>query len=106
MCLASEITPVGQKVDNSVASADEMFDETWTSQDMVQWIESQLFSGDGEKVFSKMEKDQTSRHISHLPVEVLLNIFKWVVSSDLDLRQLEQLSIVCDTKSEVAYNFL
>ncbi|NXN94532.1 FBX9 protein, partial [Rhinopomastus cyanomelas] len=30
-----------------------------------------------------------------LPMEVLLYIFRWVVSSDLDLRSLEQLSLVC-----------
>uniref|UniRef100_A0A2I3S1J2 F-box only protein n=1 Tax=Pan troglodytes TaxID=9598 RepID=A0A2I3S1J2_PANTR len=30
-----------------------------------------------------------------LPMEVLMYIFRWVVSSDLDLRSLEQLSLVC-----------
>lgn len=30
-----------------------------------------------------------------LPMEVLMYIFRWVVSSDLDLRSLEQLSQVC-----------
>lgn len=30
-----------------------------------------------------------------LPPEVLIYIFRWVVSSDLDLRALEQLSLVC-----------
>lgn len=34
-------------------------------------------------------------HISALPVEVLVYIFKWVVSSDLDMKSLEQLSAVC-----------
>ncbi|XP_036236509.1 F-box only protein 9 isoform X1 [Molothrus ater] len=34
-------------------------------------------------------------HISALPMEVLMYIFRWVVSSDLDLRSLEQLSLVC-----------
>ncbi|XP_071493562.1 F-box only protein 9-like [Diadema antillarum] len=38
---------------------------------------------------------QTATHISVLPVEVLLYIFRWVVSADLDLRSLEQLSRVC-----------
>lgn len=28
-------------------------------------------------------------------MEVLMYIFRWVVSSDLDLRSLEQLSLVC-----------
>ena len=30
-----------------------------------------------------------------LPPEVLMYIFRWVVSSDLDMRTLEQLSLVC-----------
>lgn len=30
-----------------------------------------------------------------LPLEVLMYIFRWVVSSDLDMRALEQLSLVC-----------
>ncbi|XP_072038029.1 F-box only protein 9-like [Amphiura filiformis] len=38
---------------------------------------------------------QKETHISALPVELLLILFRWVVSSDLDLRSLEQLSMVC-----------
>lgn len=34
-------------------------------------------------------------HISALPVELLIILFRWVISSDLDLRALEQLSMVC-----------
>uniref|UniRef100_A0A8C4QH57 F-box only protein 9 n=1 Tax=Eptatretus burgeri TaxID=7764 RepID=A0A8C4QH57_EPTBU len=34
-------------------------------------------------------------HISALPVELLMYMFRWVVSSDLDLRSLEMLSMVC-----------
>ena len=34
-------------------------------------------------------------HISILPIEVILYIFKWVVSADLDIRSLETLSEVC-----------
>lgn len=39
--------------------------------------------------------DQRAVHISRLPFEVLTYIFKWVVSSDLDVHSLEQLSTVC-----------
>ena len=35
--------------------------------------------------------------ISHLPMEVLVAILKWVVSADLDLRALERCSAVCRT---------
>uniref|UniRef100_A0A6B2F7Z7 F-box only protein n=1 Tax=Bothriechis nubestris TaxID=1766655 RepID=A0A6B2F7Z7_9SAUR len=41
------------------------------------------------------ELDLSQTHISVLPMELLMYIFRWVVSSDLDLRSLEQLSLVC-----------
>ena len=34
-------------------------------------------------------------HISALPYEVMVYLLKWVVSSDLDLRSLEQAALVC-----------
>lgn len=37
----------------------------------------------------------SGRHISDLPMEIILYILKWVVSSDLDLRSLDQCSSVC-----------
>lgn len=33
--------------------------------------------------------------LAALPSEILMYIFRWVVSSDLDMRALEQLSLVC-----------
>ncbi|KAK3087704.1 hypothetical protein FSP39_009395 [Pinctada imbricata] len=39
--------------------------------------------------------EQRAVHISALPVEILLYIFKWVVSPDLDIKSLENLSEVC-----------
>ncbi|KAL1506487.1 hypothetical protein ABEB36_005845 [Hypothenemus hampei] len=39
--------------------------------------------------------DQNFTHISSLPLELLLYILKWVVSSDLDLRSLEMFGSVC-----------
>lgn len=41
------------------------------------------------------ERDQMGTHISSLPMEVLLLIFRWVVSRDLDIRSLEMCSMVC-----------
>lgn len=41
------------------------------------------------------EFDQKASHISILPREVLLYIWKWVASSELDMRSLEQLALVC-----------
>jgi len=37
----------------------------------------------------------TTTHISNLPMEVLIHILKWVVSSELDLKSLENFSAVC-----------
>jgi len=37
----------------------------------------------------------TTTHISSLPMEVLIHILKWVVSSELDLKSLENFSGVC-----------
>lgn len=39
--------------------------------------------------------EQKSLHISSLPMEIMLYIFKWVVTYDLDLRSLEMCSRVC-----------
>ncbi|XP_039285494.1 F-box only protein 9 [Nilaparvata lugens] len=38
---------------------------------------------------------QKSTHISELPMEIILYILRWVVSSELDLRSLEMCSRVC-----------
>ena len=42
---------------------------------------------------SNMVKSKT--HISSLPMELLIYILKWVVSSDLDLKSLESFAEVC-----------
>lgn len=38
---------------------------------------------------------QQTTHISSLPSEILIYIFRWVISSDLDVRSLEQCARVC-----------
>ncbi|CAI9720569.1 F-box only protein 9 [Octopus vulgaris] len=48
-----------------------------------------------ENVICSPASEQRATHISSLPVEVVMYIFKWVVSTDLDTRSLEQLSQVC-----------
>ncbi|KAF7656209.1 hypothetical protein LDENG_00045160 [Lucifuga dentata] len=65
------------------------------SEDLVSYFEHQL---NLESSFPKIctpELEMTQVHISALPREVLMYIFRWVVSSDLDMRALEQLSLVC-----------
>ncbi|XP_043260971.1 F-box only protein 9 isoform X1 [Colletes gigas] len=39
--------------------------------------------------------EQNTTHISALPIEIVLYILRWVVSSELDLRSLEMFSSVC-----------
>lgn len=39
--------------------------------------------------------EQKTTHISVLPLEIILLILRWLVSSDLDLRSLEMFSAVC-----------
>lgn len=37
----------------------------------------------------------TSKHISDLPMEIILYLMKWIVSADLDLKSLENAANVC-----------
>uniref|UniRef100_A0A672HKH0 F-box domain-containing protein n=1 Tax=Salarias fasciatus TaxID=181472 RepID=A0A672HKH0_SALFA len=64
-------------------------------EDLLAYFEQQLTL---ESTFPKIctpEIDMTQVHISALPREILMYVFRWVVSSDLDMRALEQLSLVC-----------
>lgn len=64
-------------------------------EDLLSYFEEELTL---ESLFPKIctpELDLTQMHISALPSEILMYIFRWVVSSDLDMRALEQLSLVC-----------
>ncbi|KAJ9581092.1 hypothetical protein L9F63_023731, partial [Diploptera punctata] len=54
-----------------------------------------------QRIFSRSmcvclpQHEQKTTHISALPMEIILYILRWVVSSDLDLRSLEMCSRVC-----------
>ncbi|KAM6997001.1 F-box only protein 9 [Tautogolabrus adspersus] len=64
-------------------------------EDLLDYFEEQL---NLESSFPKIctpELEMTRMHISALPREILMYIFRWVVSTDLDMRALEQLSLVC-----------
>ncbi|TRY96967.1 hypothetical protein DNTS_033574 [Danionella cerebrum] len=63
--------------------------------DLLTYFQHQLTLGNGSMKLCEPESDSTQTHISALPLEVLMYIFRWVVSCDLDLRALEQLSLVC-----------
>ncbi|XP_013384899.1 F-box only protein 9-like isoform X3 [Lingula anatina] len=62
--------------------------------DLVQHFQKLRVRRDVKNV-CEAEYEQQRTHISVLPVEVLMYIFKWVVSDQLDMRSLEQLSMVC-----------
>ncbi|XP_056903314.1 F-box only protein 9 isoform X2 [Takifugu flavidus] len=63
--------------------------------DLMAYFEQQLTLDSSFPKICSPELDMTQVHMSALPREILMYIFRWVVSSDLDLRALEQLSLVC-----------
>ncbi|XP_036405037.1 F-box only protein 9 isoform X2 [Megalops cyprinoides] len=63
--------------------------------DLLAYFQQQLTLQDMSLKMCEPEVEMTQLHISALPTEVLMYIFRWVVSSELDLRALEQLSLVC-----------
>ncbi|KAK4824971.1 hypothetical protein QYF61_022497 [Mycteria americana] len=63
--------------------------------DLLSDFQQQLTLQESSVKLCQPEVDVSQTHISVLPMEVLMYIFRWVVSSDLDLRSLEQLSLVC-----------
>ncbi|PKU30605.1 f-box only protein 9 [Limosa lapponica baueri] len=63
--------------------------------DLLSEFQQQLALQESSVKLCQPEVDVSQTHISVLPMEVLMYIFRWVVSSDLDLRSLEQLALVC-----------
>nr|AAH45996.1 F-box protein 9 [Danio rerio] len=63
--------------------------------DLLTYFQHQLTLGNDAMKLCEHETETSQVHISALPFEVLMYIFRWVVSCDLDLRALEQLSLVC-----------
>ncbi|KAM4834774.1 F-box only protein 9 [Thomomys bottae] len=63
--------------------------------DLLSCFEQQLTFQESVRKLCQPELESSQTHISALPMEVLMYIFRWVVSSELDLRSLEQLSLVC-----------
>ncbi|XP_041645789.1 F-box only protein 9 isoform X2 [Cheilinus undulatus] len=64
-------------------------------EDLLDYFEQQLTLESSFPKICTPELEMTRVHISALPREILMYIFRWVVSSDLDMRALEQLSLVC-----------
>lgn len=78
--------------------ADKMMEENDSDsdiEDLLSYFEQQLTLECSFPKFCTPELEMTQMHISVLPREILTYIFRWVVSSELDMRALEQLSLVC-----------
>lgn len=73
-------------------------DEDLSCVDLVTRFQTSIANGNGN-LFNRNNADGViaidGLHISSLPIEILLHILRWVVSSNLDLRSLEQCSMVC-----------
>uniref|UniRef100_A0A670I2G9 F-box only protein n=1 Tax=Podarcis muralis TaxID=64176 RepID=A0A670I2G9_PODMU len=63
--------------------------------DLLSYFQQQFTLQESSIKLCQPELDMNQTHISVLPMELMMYIFRWVVSSDLDLRSLEQLSLVC-----------
>lgn len=64
-------------------------------EDLLSYFEQQLTLESSYPKLCSPELEMTQTHISVVPREILMYIFRWVVSSELDMRALEQLSLVC-----------
>ncbi|XP_074205015.1 F-box only protein 9 isoform X1 [Camelus bactrianus] len=85
-------SPDGDGVGNSYI---EDSDEDSKVADLLASFQQQLTLQESALKLCQPELESSQTHISALPMEVLMYVFRWVVSSDLDLRSLEQLSQVC-----------
>ncbi|KAM5326017.1 F-box only protein 9 isoform 3-T3 [Glossophaga mutica] len=85
-------SPDGDGVGNSYIEDN---DDDSKMADLLSYFQQQLTVQESLLKLCQPELESSQAHISVLPMEVLMYIFRWVVSSDLDLRSLEQLSQVC-----------
>lgn len=73
--------------------------EDLSSVDLVARFQTSIANGNGN-LFNRDNAAQgviitDGLHISSLPIEIILYILRWVVSSNLDLRSLEQCAMAC-----------
>ncbi|XP_007934468.1 F-box only protein 9 [Orycteropus afer afer] len=96
-------SPDGDGVGNSYMEDN---DDDNKMADLLSYFQQQLTFQESMLKLCQPELESSQTHVSGeslegwfsfavLPMEVLMYIFRWVVSSDLDLRSLEQLSLVC-----------
>ncbi|XP_077586481.1 F-box only protein 9 isoform X2 [Stigmatopora nigra] len=101
--LAMQMVPdIESKINYSHSDADqteenyrEERDADGEIEDLVAYFEHQVTFGSCCPKICSPALETAQMHISALPREILMYIFRWVVSSHLDMRALEQLSAVC-----------
>ncbi|EHB04665.1 F-box only protein 9 [Heterocephalus glaber] len=84
--------PEGDGIGNSYIEDE---DDDSKMADLLSYFQQQLTFQESVLKLCQPELENSQTHISALPMEVLMYIFQWVASNDLDLRSLEQLSLVC-----------
>lgn len=92
--IASEVDELSNELLEVTLDED---DENLDNVDLV--LRFQNLLAKSRKLFERATGDRglivTSAHFSDLPMEVILYILRWVVSSDLDLRSMERFGRVC-----------
>lgn len=91
---SSELTETTENGDR----ADDDLGEDLSGMDMLARFELAMQNGNGS-LFQRINAEPgvivtSGSHISDLPTEIILYILRWVVASHLDLRSLEQCSMV------------
>lgn len=96
---ASNETHAGNKQDGE-DNGDDNDDEDLSSVDLLARFQASIVNGNGN-LFNRANDANSGvivtdgLHIASLPTEIILYILRWVVSGNLDLRSLEQCSMVC-----------
>ncbi|XP_065838834.1 F-box only protein 9-like [Oscarella lobularis] len=85
----------GRSYENDVDSSNEAEGVSTQHKDDDLGADSQKTSLSHQFTKCQSMRHQTMTHISVLPQELLVHVFKWVVSGDLDMRSLEHLALVC-----------
>lgn len=78
--------------ESSISSLDA--EDLNTDEDLVRHFQKLQMNNNANNTCQPMYM-QTSTHFSALPLELVIYIFKWVVTPDLDMKSLENLSQVC-----------
>lgn len=102
----AELPPAGQRQSNDEHELDDDVDDLTTEELIARFTKALHVSDATEPVDDGIIRDN-SVQLLNLPMEILVYILRWVVSSHLDLRSLEQCSMVsknlylCTRQSEI-----